>query len=87
MIAGLFYLKSAKTSLVKTLLMVTLSELICSAVLTTLLIHAFYGVPWLVLLPGRSIGVLIKIPVLTMLILAIADRLRPFVRDRRRAAA
>jgi ECF transporter S component (folate family) len=86
-IAGLFYLKSKKTGLLKALLMVTLCELICSALLTTLVIHAFYGVPWLVLLPGRSIGVLIKIPVLTLLTMAIADRLRPLVRDRRRAEA
>ena len=67
-IAGLFYLKFRKMNPWKTLLMVTLSELLCSGLLMTLLIHLFYGIPWLALLPGRGIGILIKIPVLTLLI-------------------
>ncbi len=78
-IAGLFYLKSSKTGLWKVLLMVVLSELVCSAALTTALIHWFYGVPWLVLLPGRGVGILIKIPLLTVLLLALIERLRPAV--------
>lgn len=86
-IAGLFYLKSQKTSLLKTLLMVTLSELVCSAVLTTLLIHVFYSVPLAVLLPSRGIGMLIKIPLLTALVMVIAERLRPLVNQHRRTAA
>lgn len=86
-IAGLFYLKPQKASLLRTLLMVTLSELVCSAVLTTLLIHVFYSVPLAVLLPGRGIGVLIKIPVLTALVMVIAERLRPLVNQHRRTAA
>ena len=86
-IAGLFYIRSQKTSLVKTILMVTLSELICSAVLTTLLIHLFYSVPLAVLLPSRGVGVLIKIPLLTALVMVIAERLRPVVNSHRRMAA
>ncbi len=85
-IAGLFFMKSQKTGLLKTLIMVTLSELICSAVLTTLLIHVFYSVPLAVLLPSRSVGVLIKIPVLTALVMIIAERLRPVVNSHRRMA-
>lgn len=80
-IAGLFYIKSIKTGLWKVLLMVVLSELICSALLTTALIHWFYSVPWLALLPARGIGILIKIPLLTILLLALIERLRPVVKS------
>ncbi|MDD5017840.1 MAG: folate family ECF transporter S component [Eubacteriales bacterium] len=87
-IAGLFYLKSQKTSLWKTILMVVLAELICSAILTTLLVHVFYSIPLIVLLPGRGIGILIKIPLLTMLIMILVDRLRPVViRHNKKAAS
>jgi ECF transporter S component (folate family) len=85
-IAGLFYLKWRKTGWVKTIIMVAVSELVCSLVLTTLLIHVFYGFPIIALLPGRAIGVLIKIPVLTAVIMAIAERLRPLVNRNRKAA-
>jgi ECF transporter S component (folate family) len=85
-IAGLFYLKWRKTGWVKTIIMVAVSELVCSLVLTTLLIHVFYGIPIIALLPGRAIGVLIKIPVLTAVIMAIAERLRPLVNRNRKAA-
>jgi ECF transporter S component (folate family) len=81
-IAGLFYLKSQKTGLWKTIIMVVVSELICTALLTTLLIHLFYGIPWVPLLIARGIAILIKIPLLTILVLAIADRLRPLLNNR-----
>lgn len=85
-IAGLFYIRSQKTGLVKALLMVSVAELVCSAVLTTLLIHWFYSVPLAVLLPSRAVGVLIKIPLLTALVMVLAERLRPVVNNRRRTA-
>lgn len=85
-IAGLFYLRSFKTTVWKVLLMVVLSELLCSALLTTALIHWFYSVPWLVLLPGRGVGILIKIPLLTILLLALIERLRPVVKAEGRQA-
>jgi len=85
-IAGLFYLKSRKAGWVKTIIMVVVSELVCSAVLTTLLIHIFYGIPIVALLPGRAIGMLIKIPVLTVLIMTVAERLRPLVNRNKKVA-
>ena len=79
-IAGLFYLRSKQTTLWKVATMVGLSELLCSAVLTTLAIHLFYGVPILALIPARGVGILIKIPVLTAMILLLAGRLRPVMK-------
>jgi len=79
-IAGLFYWKSKHTTLWKVAAMVALSELVCSAVLTTLTIHLFYGVPIIALIPARGVGILIKIPVLTGLIFALAERLKPVIR-------
>jgi ECF transporter S component (folate family) len=79
-IAGLFYWKSKGTTLWKVIAMVALSEILCSAVLTTLTIHLFYGAPILALIPARGVGVLIKIPVLTALIFMLAERLRPAMR-------
>lgn len=79
-IAGLFYLKSNKTNLWKTIAMVTLAQILCSAVLTTLLIHVFYGIPMIALLPSRGIGLLIKIPSLIILLTMLVERLRPVVK-------
>ncbi len=78
-IAGLFFLKAQKVRWGRTVLMVLLSEFICSALLTTLLIHWFYGIPLIALAPGRGIGLLIKIPLLTVLIMAVTERLRPLI--------
>lgn len=83
-IAGLFYRKSKQTTLWKTIALVTLSELICSAVLTTLTIHLFYGVPIIALIPARGVGILIKIPVLTALVMLLAERLKPVMRSHRK---
>ena len=79
-IAGLFYLKSKKTGIWKTLSMVLLTQLLCSGVLSTFLVHVFYGVPWIALLPSRGIGILIKIPVLTALLMVLVERLKPAVK-------
>jgi ECF transporter S component (folate family) len=80
-IAGVFYWKSKRTTLLKVVAMVALSEILCSAVLTTLTIHLIYGAPFLALIPARGIGVLIKIPVLTAMIVMLAERLRPVMQQ------
>jgi ECF transporter S component (folate family) len=85
-IAGLFYLKTQRSGWTRTIIMVVVSEMICSGALTTLLVHAFYGVPLIALLPGRGIGLLIKIPFLIVLLMALVERLRPMVVRRRTTA-
>ncbi len=82
-IAGLFYLKSKTTTIWKTIGLVVLTQLLCSAILTTLTIHLFYGIPLIALLPGRGIGVAIKIPVLIVLLTILVERLRPVAVRRR----
>ena len=79
-IAGLFYWKSKQTTLWKTVALVTLSEVVCSGLLSTLTIHLFYGVPVIALLPARGIGILIKIPAITAMVMLLAERLRPIMR-------
>jgi len=79
-IAGLFYHKSKQTTLWKVILMVALSEVLCSGLLTTLAIHLFYSVPVIALLPARGVGILIKIPALTALVMLLAERLRPVMK-------
>ena len=83
-IAGLFYLKSNRTSLWKTLLIVASTQIICSAMLNTLIIHWFYGVPFHVLIPPRGIGLLIKIPLFTLILMLLVERLRPVVGKHRK---
>ncbi len=78
-IAGLFYLKSKRTTIWKTIGMVVSTQLLCSAILNTLFINLFYGVPLIALLPGRGIGVAITIPLLIVLLTILIERLRPVV--------
>ena len=78
-ITGLFYLRSEKTSLPKIMGIVVLTQLVCAGILNTFVIHWFYGVPLLALLPGRGIGILIKIPLLTLLLMVLIERLRPII--------
>ncbi len=80
--AGLFYLKTKKVTLWKTVALVVFTEVLCSGVLTTLTVHFFYGVPIIALLPTRGIGVLIKIPLLIATVMLLAERLKPLVRRR-----
>ncbi len=82
-IAGLFYLKSKTTTVWKTIGMDVITQLLCSAVLTTLAITLFYPVPLIALLPGRGIGTAIKIPLLIVLLTILIERLRPVVVRRR----
>ena len=86
-IAGFFYIKSNKTRIWRTLIMVILTQILCSGILAILAVHLFFGVPMIVLLPSRAIGILIKIPVLTVLIMVLSGRLRPIVQSHHQQSA
>ena len=79
-IAGLFYRRSKQVKLWKTVALVALTEVLCSGLLTTLTIHLFFGVPIIALLPARGVGILIKIPLLIVTVMLLAERLRPVMR-------
>lgn len=79
-IAGLFYRRSKKVTLWKTVTLVALTEVLCSGLLTTLTIHLFYGAPIIALLPARGVGMLIKIPLLIASVMLLAERLKPLMR-------
>lgn len=85
-IAGLFYMRSHKTSIWKTIVMVTVIQVLCRCILTPLAIYAFYAIPLAVLLPSRGISFMIMTPVLTVVLTALIERLRPIISRQRRAA-
>lgn len=82
-IAGLFYLRSKRTTIWKTIGMVVSTQLLCTAVLNTFFINWFYGIPLIALLPGRGIGVAIMTPLLIVLLTILIERLKPVAARRR----
>lgn len=78
-IAGLFFLKNKKIGWIKVLLVVILSQVICSILLNTFAINLFYGVPLQVLFPPRIISALGEMPVYYLIILPLAKILMPLV--------
>lgn len=83
-IAGLFYMRSPKTSVWKTIVMVTVIQVLCRCILTPLAIYVIFAIPLAVLLPSRGISLLIMTPVLTVILTVLVERLRPIITRRRR---
>ncbi len=86
-IAGLFYLRSKKNSIWKATGAALAAQIVCSVILNTLLVWAFYAVPLEVLIPPRLIGAAVELPLYAWLLMVLIDSLSPIVNKRPKLAS
>lgn len=86
-IAGLFYIRSKKNTIWKATGMALTAQVVCSLVLNTFLVWAFYGVPLAVLIPPRLIGAAVELPLYSWLLMVLIDSLLPLVNKRHKLAS
>ena len=86
-IAGLFYLRSKKNSIWKATGAALAAQIVCSVILNTVLVWAFYAVPLAVLIPPRLIGAAVELPLYAWLLMVLIDSLMPVVNKRPKLAS
>ncbi len=80
-IAGLFYLKSQKNSILRVSAMSLTAQVVCSVILNTAFLCIFYPRVFtlFVILPTRAIAALIELPLYAWLLMVLAEALRPVI--------
>ncbi len=86
-IAGVFYMRSKKNTIWKATGAALTAQVVCSVVLNSFFVWAFYGVPLAALLPPRLISAAVELPLYAWLLMVLVDSLSPIVNKRLKMAS
>lgn len=80
-IAGLFFLKSQKSTAWRMTTMTIIAQVVCSVILNTAFLCIFYPKYFALfaILPARAVSALIELPVYSWLLMVLTEALRPIV--------
>ncbi len=78
-IAGLFYLKSKRNTILKVTAASASAQIIVSVIINTVVIWLYYGAPLAALLPTRLIAAAVELPVYAWLLMLLIEALRPLI--------